>query len=410
MRLSLKLSALCAAAAMVPLIAASVAIIRRVPSETSGYPAAQLRSEARAATGLYDKRLEQLRLTAQHLATEIAFKIPGALETSSVRMLGSLQDLLGGARDELSLDFLIVADSTGRVIARHNDRPSDGESILQNPLAARTISEGPRLRTAPLAAAVVEAGPQLEKLWLDKASRVTRLDGSVLEEALMIEASAPILGARGFEGAILIGQMMNNYYLARAGNAGLQIPLVGEIKQAVFPGNDAEGGAVVALGNTIIASAVRGPSTSKPPLLGVVRDTSKSDEVLESISRNYRVAWQPINSLDGSGLGTLGVVVPLDSGGGLSAARLFMIIAVITVLAAASFGFVVGRAIAARVNSLTDAVSRMSVGELSTMVRDQNGLNGSTGSLRRDEITRLAEQLDQMRESFRQAIERIRKR
>jgi hypothetical protein len=52
----------------------------------------------------------------------------------------------------------------------------------------------------------------------------------------------------------------------------------------------------------------------------------------------------------------------------------------------------------------------MSVGELSTTVRDAMGLNGSNERVRPDEIGRLAAHLDQMRESFRQAIERLRKR
>jgi methyl-accepting chemotaxis protein len=262
---------------------------------------------------------------------------------------------------------------------------------------------------APLAAAVVESRSQLERLWLDKKlSSVTRSDGSVLDEALMIEASAPILGARGFEGALLIGQMLNRYSVAPAGKSGLQIPVISEIRQYIYRGNDPEGGAVVALGDTIIASTIRGPSGGTP-LLGAARDSGKTEEVIESRPRRYRVGWHAINSLDGSPMGAIGVVVPLGSGG-VSEARLILVVAVITVLAAATLGFIAGRSMAARVNSLTDAVGRMSLGELSTTVRDQDGLNGSQGSLRRDEITRLAEQLDHMRESFRQAIERIRKR
>jgi len=79
-----------------------------------------------------------------------------------------------------------------------------------------------------------------------------------------------------------------------------------------------------------------------------------------------------------------------------------------------------------RLAALSDAVSRMRVGELSRAVRDSgglpnrvpglgarpsNGLQTQNGSVpaARDEIEELAENLDLMRESFKQAIERLRK-
>ena len=91
-------------------------------------------------------------------------------------------------------------------------------------------------------------------------------------------------------------------------------------------------------------------------------------------------------------------------------------------LAGAFWGAVVSKRLAV----LSDAVSRMRVGELSSAVRDTGGLpkwipglgsrpaNGSqegNGSLpaARDEIEELAENLDRMRETFKQAIERLRK-
>jgi hypothetical protein len=48
----------------------------------------------------------------------------------------------------------------------------------------------------------------------------------------------------------------------------------------------------------------------------------------------------------------------------------------------------------------------MGLGELSTSVKDP----ASPGLLNQDEVNGLAEELDQMRESFRQAIDRMRKR
>ncbi|HEU4388976.1 MAG TPA: HAMP domain-containing protein, partial [Blastocatellia bacterium] len=126
----------------------------------------------------------------------------------------------------------------------------------------------------------------------------------------------------------------------------------------------------------------------------------------------YLVGWKPFKAFDGSTVGAIGVAAPvvepvITAGAGLRLAGLF---AGAGVLLALVIGLLAGRALASRVNSLSDAVTRMSVGELSSTVRDAMGLNGSSDQVRRDEIGRLAAHLDQMRESFRQAIERLRKR
>lgn len=79
---------------------------------------------------------------------------------------------------------------------------------------------------------------------------------------------------------------------------------------------------------------------------------------------------------------------------------------------ACAAGFMFGRGLGARLEDLTQAASRWSLGELSTPARDRDPLLSRwiPTELLRDEINQLAEQLDQMRESFRQAIERMRKK
>jgi HAMP domain-containing protein len=419
MRLSLKLGALCAGAAIVPLAAASIILLLGPNAETPAPVFEQAEAGARSALSIYEKRLEQMRLASQHLANEIGLKIlaqGSESEPLSGAKLARLQDLLSRARDELSLDFLIVTERTGRVIARHNDLPGASETLASpsggNRLATRVITEGAQLRVSPLADVAVERGEQLSRLWLDKAARVSRPDGTALEDALVIEAAAPIFSSGRFSGAILIGQMLNNYYLARAGANQLQVPLVAEVKQTCFGGNDPERGAVIALGDTIIASSLEDATTTKPALLGSRRTPSQPGETLEWNSQRYEIAWKQMKTLDGNSIGAVGVAARIEEPplAALSTFRLAAFLAGAGVLLALIAGLVAGRALAARVNSLSDAVTRMSVGELSTTVRDRIGLNGSNNQHRRDEIGRLAEQLEHMRESFRQAIERMRKR
>src|SRR5262249_61849828 len=125
MRLRIKLGVICAVAATVPLIALSILIVRQSAAAARSGKVDKLEAEAQAAESVYEKRLIEMRSAAQGLADEIAVKLLLEQGTSG-RSAGpprALQDFLARARDELSLDFLIVADASGQVIARHNDAP-----------------------------------------------------------------------------------------------------------------------------------------------------------------------------------------------------------------------------------------------------------------------------------------------
>jgi HAMP domain-containing protein len=413
MRLSYKLAAACAVVTAVPLSLASIGILRQVASHVRGLADEQLRSSSRAAESIYEKRLDEMSSAAQRLASEIALR--AATKGGGAAARAKLQDLLSRARDELSLDLLIVADPARRVIARHNDMPAAGESIA-NPVIEKAISNGSRMQAFPVAGCNIESGELLARLWLDKAASVQRDDGSTLNEALMIEAAAPIFSATEFVGVVLIGQMLNSYYYAHPGGNPLQTPLVTEIRQKLYPGLEDGAGALITLGNTIIASSVHDPSATGPLLNGRRCDPALSLEAVAIGSRSYRVAWQPLKSLDGSTIGAIGVAIPLSevSSGLMAMHTKIVLINLLAALVAAISGFLFGRALSSRINALTKAVRSMSVGELSLTVQDRSERGSSVRRsfirLWRDEIDCLAEQLDQMRESFKQAIARLRRR
>lgn len=417
MRLSDKLAALLAIAAALPLIPALLLVLYAISSDARSRTADRLQTDARAAASIYEKRLADMRAAAGRLADEIANRaLVSSASAEGDRSAASrlLQDILPSAQNELSLDFVIVADPQGRVIARHNNMPEPGETLVdpndKNPVAERVIAEGPQLRGAPVAASVVERGQRLARLGLDLRARVEGV-----EEALAVEAAAPIYGAGRFLGLVLIGQMLNNSHVAPPGATSLKLPLEAEVRQTLFRSADrdaaeqaTEGGAVIAFGNTIIASSVfasdeSGP-TARGALLGAACDPSKTEETIQE----YAVAWQPMKSLDQSQVASLGVAVPLNSlaGPGGAVRTTFIIVGAIAVALAAAAGFFYGRSLSERIRTLSAAAGRMGLGELSTSVKDP----ATPGLLNRDEINGLAEELDQMRESFRQAIDRMRKR
>lgn len=421
MRLSEKLAALLAVAAVLPLIPASILVLYAISSDAESRASRQLQTDARAAASIYEKRLAEMRAAAARLADDIANRaLVSAASAEGDRSAASklLQDMLPSAQNELSLDFVIVADPQGRVIARHNNMPEPGETLVgpndKNPVAERVIAEGSQLRGAPVAAAVVERDQRLARLGLDLRARVEGVD-----EALALEAAAPIYGAGRFLGLVLIGQMLNNSYVAPPGATSLKLPLETEVRQTLFRSADrdtseqaTEGGAVIAFGNTIIASSVPASDESGPTargaLLGATCDPNNTQETLQDGNNAYIVAWQPMKALDQSQIGSIGVAVSKNSiTGAVGAARTaFIIIGALVFALAGVAGFFYGRSLSERLKTLSAAASRMGLGELSTPVKDP----ATPGLLSRDEINGLAEELDQMRESFRQAIDRLRKR
>jgi HAMP domain-containing protein len=422
MRLSLKLGALCAAAAFIPLFIISLLILSEVSAHARQQALEHLRSDARVAASLCDKRLIELRAMAQSLADEIANRAlvsSDNLDHSNPASWARLQDLLPRAQIEASLDFVIVADSLGRVIARHNDRPAPGETLLgagdKNPIAERVIAAGGNL---PTASCMIERGERYARLGLDRIGQLPPSDGSTIDEALMIEAGAPIFSGGRFVGVVLVGQMLNTYYKARATSSPLQNPLVAEARQTLYRSGEEDAGALIALDNVIVASSVppdgtRG-SASRPALVGTVHDTTKTEEASRDGVRTYTVAWQPLKAIDGTAIGAIGIARPAkEMEGAAEAVRATTIlIGAIASLLAGGAGYMFGRGLGSRIEDLGDAAGRWGLGDLSTPARDLEPFLARWIPVEflRDEINQLAQQLDQMRETFRQAIERIRKR
>ena len=280
----------------------------------------------------------------------------------------------------------------------------------KNPVAEKVISGG----NQPVASAVIERGERLAQLGLDHRAQVQLAGGSTVDEAMMIEAAAPIMSSGRFIGITLIGQMLNNDSRSRPGASSLQNSLVAEMRQTLYRNTDEDAGALIAYGPAIVASSIPVGSGVDSPLAGTARNSSQGEEIIRQGERSYIIAWQPIKALDNTEIGAIGIArsaADLDGQKGAVRATL-IVIALIAFALAGVGGFFYGRALAMRLDDLTQAASRWSVGELSTPAKDRDPMMSKwvPSFIARDEVSRLAAQLEQMRESFRQAIERLRKR
>ena len=375
-----------------------------------------MQREARAAAAIADKRMSDLRSAAQRLADDIANRAlvsgDGAKGTQAATPQARIQDMLPRALQDYGLDFALVADTQGRVIARHNDLPAPTETLIagddRNAIAERVLSGG-----QPIAAATVERGARLRAFGLDMRAQVKLTNGATLDEALMAEAAAPIQGGGRAVGLVLIGQMLNNDWKPRPGASSLQNPLVAEIRQTLYRDAQADAGAVAALQNVVVTSNVTGSAGSETALIGASCDSKQAEEWLAQNDERYSVAWQPMKSVSGEEVGYIGVArnARALAGATATARATLLVIALLALMAAGAAGFFYGRALGLRLDSLNEAVTRWGVGELSSPAKDREPMLGwVTGLAARDEISRLAASLEQMRESFRQAIDRLRRR
>src|SRR6185295_10771912 len=140
MRLSEKLGALCAGVAILPLLVAALVVLSQLSSQARRQATEGLQGNARAVAALYDKRLGELRSAAQRLADDIVNRAfvksdSSASSGNATMTLPRLQDMLQRALQEYGLDFAIVADTQGAILARHNDRPAPAETLTsgENP-------------------------------------------------------------------------------------------------------------------------------------------------------------------------------------------------------------------------------------------------------------------------------------
>jgi HAMP domain-containing protein len=425
MKLSEKTGALCAIVAALPILIASVLVLSEIYSSYTSQAARQIESGARAAVSLYEKRLVEMRAAAQGLADEIAaVALVGGENQEQAAAAARLQDILRRAQDAYSLDLVVVADPQGQVRARHNGRPAAGETLLapdDKHLLADLVLSGDG---QTVASGIIERGARYAQLELGAIVSAGSTEGAAGEQALMVEAASPILNGNRVVGCVLIGQMLNTYFMPRPGAgssfpSSLRAPLVAEVRQSLELGANEDGGALIALADKVVASSIppaRGAQEGRqlPPLVGSSRGTRSGRETLREGNREYTVAWQPIKSLFGAELGAIGVAQATDSisGPSKSARATFFMVGLITVLVAAAGGFLFGRSLGVRINDLTDATARWSLGDLSATARDRDPMMSrwAPSFMTRDELSRLAEQMEELRQSFRQAIERLRRR
>lgn len=413
-------------AIIVPLGISAAIILIQLTTYTQQRSTERIVSDARVAKSIFSKRQENLRAAAQSLAASIASgrgaakpaaasggaaapAAAAATPAPSTAAPSGTSEVLKRQLEASKLSFAVLLDPKGKVVAQHNGGPAgDGGYFVSNQLFVDVSNRAQQGKPEADSGAALEGQAMLEGVGLTKRAEVAGVDSG-----LFLEAAAPVLSGDTVTGVVVLGQLVNNDVVVESDK---QVSIVNEIKETVYRDMRDEAAVVIATTkdgvNTIISTNLAGSVQG-----GVATGTQVTDAggTFEKPSYNtqdfagpgrYVTSFVPIEGIaskeGAKTIGKIGVAIKEDWFTAIvRRVQLTILIVTLVALIMAVVGAVIGAQKLTRpIVELTEAANRISLGELDAPIAVQA----------EDEIGTLAESLDRMRISLKQAIERLRKR
>jgi methyl-accepting chemotaxis protein len=409
-------------AIIIPLGVSALIILYQLSKDADQRSTERIKSDARVAKSFFDKRQENLRTAAHSIAQPIATGRGAARSTTPTPApaagaattpappatpTGGSSETLTRQLEANRLSFVVLLDQKGKVIAQHNSGPvGDGNQFADNALfkgvSNRTQGGNPE----------AQSGVASEKApVLDATGLKTRAAVGDVEEGLFLEAAAPVLAGESLQGVVLVGQLVNNDNAVS--DTDKQQSIVNEIKETIYRDLREDAGVIITnadgtiLSTNLQGGAQRGAATGqKVNAAGGSYETPSFADATFGGNTPYYTSFVPVQSTDAQAgtktVGNIGVAIK-QSWFTEIVRRVQITILVVTLLALALAvaGAVIGAQRLTRpIVELTEAANRISLGELDVPIAADSN----------DEIGTLAESLDRMRISLKQAIERLRKR
>ena len=405
-------------AIIVPLGLSALIILYQLSSFTNERSTERIKSDARVAKSVFDKRQENLRAAAQSVATSLArgggrpaAPAAGPEPQDAAQPQAALrgtQDLLKNAQSASQVSFVAYLDTRGKVVAQHNGAPQgDAMYFADNVIVKDVINQAQTRTPEARSGAVVEDAAALEGVGLTERAKV----GDVVK-GLFLEAAAPIMSGDAIQGVVLLGQLVNKD--VDVDPTASQQSIVNEIKETLYRDMREEGSVVIAMSegsdNTIVTTNL--PAGAQGGVL-VGRKVKDAGGTFENPSYNeesfpagaYVTSFVPIDSVSTEGtrtIGRIGVAIKEDWFTAIVRRVQWTIVGVtlVALIMAIAGAVVAARRLTRPIEELTEAANRISLGELDVPIAVRTD----------DEIGTLGESLDRMRISLKQAIERLRKR
>lgn len=390
---------------LVPLLLSAVIIIQIVKSNISKQSAESVEKDARVAEQLYRNRELGILQIVQNASQAISGQ--GLLDLASAppRASGTTQRISeeGGRRlKELikstvqagRIDFMIVTDNEGNIIA-----PSNTGAIKDNPLFQAIQNSVTAKKLDALSSSVKESAESLKLLGGEEFSKQAEVkgEGRLISDGLVVEAAAPITSGGRLSGVVIAGLLINN----APGNQDKAI--VDDIKNKLYIDIVSLAGASVALGDTIVATNLpiqQGGGIGKR-ITAPTSDKPKAGSETFA-NEDYQTAYVPIKDINSQVLGRIGVEIRQSYFNGIISSIQITIALIVAFFLLLALGAAVYAAqkLTKPIIELKEASEKISLGQLDEAIQFKSD----------DEIGQLAEALERMRISLKQALDRLRAR
>lgn len=396
----------------VPLLFSALIIGYIVKSNIDDQSAQSMEKDARVAEQLYKNRelliVQVVQNSAQSISAQGLFDLAQAptgasndpkSATSRVQEEGNkrLASLLTSAQQAGNIDFIVVTDSKGNIIARQAEGEAGG-SLSDNALVVSIQNAVTASRTYAQSSSIKESAEKIKLLAGEKLAQRAEIkaEGRSITDGLMIEAAAPITNNNGrLLGIVLAGLLVNNAPQDRA--------VIEDIKTKLYPSLPDFSGASITLNDVIISTNM---PIQQNGALGKRTTVAVSDVPKTSVEtfndEAYKSAYVPIKDISQQVIGRVGVQVKQSWFNAVLNKVLLIIVLIVLVFILGAIGVAIYAAqkLTKPIMELTEASNNISLGKLDESIQIKSD----------DEIGQLAEALERMRISLKQALDRLRSR
>ncbi|MCS6884596.1 MAG: HAMP domain-containing protein [Acidobacteriota bacterium] len=394
---------------LIPMLLSAALIGYIVNSNIESQSALSVEKDARVAEQLYKSRLLTVLQAAQNSAQalsaqnllESAPSSGGGDSKSTVRISDAarrrVKDIVEGSIQASNLDFVVIVDATGKII--HPQQSDAAASVKDNPLFIAVQNSVAAKKIDALASSVKEPATALKYYAGEELAKQASVkgEGPPLSEGLVIEAAAPIISTNGdLRGMVLAGLLINN--------AKPEKSLADYIKKTLYPELLDSAGAVIALGDTVVSGNLpiqQGGGIGTKIKRKDLKDVPSAGTEMVG-QQEYKTAYAPVKDINSQVIGRVGVEIK-QSWFNAVLNRVLIIIFLIVVfflIVATVVAVFAAQRLTRPIVELTEASHQISLGKLDQAIQIKS----------EDEIGQLAEALERMRISLKQALERLRAR
>jgi len=332
---------------------------------------------------------------------QIMRPIPGAASKSGAglanpperdKSLGLFNDIAGSLQQKYHIDFLILADTDGKILAPYGMPGSVDEMVKTSPLVTALLKDAPAY--TPRVASMDRPRPALDPLIKDKG--IIEQQGGPLKvvNGLVIEAVAPVLRVGGgLLGVVVAGQLINDSrsivdkvqtQLSAVRNRRMDVSVIFK-------------GVTVA---TTMTNVTKGHGIAVGE--GIAKSTAPSVHPTDWGNGHVLAAVYPIRNASNMVIAQIAVTEPQDVwrdtmtliGPSVIAMGIAFIITILAV-------FILSSSLSRALRRLNTDIIRVGLGDFEEEIEPLR---------RHDEAGDLSESLERLRITVKQAIERLRRR